>query len=223
MTDTTIPDPSRMSHRERFVYLESFAAHLDDGGEVVLPEGSPWPGWEWEAVEGHAPFHVGCDGGQVLFADPYAPEGYEMSACPSKQECPPHRFSYHEGYSDALRALSHVFDCSLETLYELAKNAGSPDEVALTRSFAKELSDRFGRHGGAMRYWLYRIYGEGDRVLYVGITRNKDGRENAHRRRWGDAIHHFEWQEFGTHREALAAEKVLIQTLAPPFNAAGVS
>ena len=69
------------------------------------------------------------------------------------------------------------------------------------------------------RYWLYHIFGESDRLLYIGITRNPEGREKAHRKRWGDVIERFEYAEYTSHDELLVDEARLIAEHNPPFNA----
>lgn len=76
--------------------------------------------------------------------------------------------------------------------------------------------------GPARRYFLYRLFGAGDRLLYVGITRNLAGRLKAHRRAWGDVLHRVEHEEHPTHLSVLAAEAEEIAMKCPPFNSVGV-
>lgn len=69
-----------------------------------------------------------------------------------------------------------------------------------------------------MTFHLYRLWGSGDRLLYIGVTRNLDGRMKAHRRRWGDVIENVTSEEFSSHVDVLAAETDAIRTEQPPFN-----
>lgn len=92
-----------------------------------------------------------------------------------------------------------------------------PPLTAEQRQKIKE--ERARKRGKPIRYWLYHIYGEDDRLLYIGVTRNQEGRERDHRKKWGSVIERFEWQEFSDHDELMAEEKRLIALHNPPFNA----
>lgn len=69
-----------------------------------------------------------------------------------------------------------------------------------------------------MRFHLYRLWGIDGRLLYIGITRNLDGRIKGHNRRWGDVIGSVTSEEFSSHRAVLEAEEIAIREENPPFN-----
>lgn len=95
---------------------------------------------------------------------------------------------------------------------------GAPMTVTDAAEYASVLRAARHRREGGMNYWLYHIYGENDRLLYVGITRNPTGREKAHRRRWGNVIERIEYEQFDSHEEVLAEERREIAIHNPPFN-----
>jgi predicted GIY-YIG superfamily endonuclease len=67
---------------------------------------------------------------------------------------------------------------------------------------------------------LYRLYGESDRLLYVGITCNLATRLTRHRQSklwWGDVVRHTA-EEFSGRKEAERAEMIAIQDERPAYN-----
>lgn len=66
---------------------------------------------------------------------------------------------------------------------------------------------------------LYRIYDADERLLYVGISNNLDGRMSKHRRRdwWRDA-RYMEVRWFDDRTSALSAERHAIRDEDPIYN-----
>jgi predicted GIY-YIG superfamily endonuclease len=67
---------------------------------------------------------------------------------------------------------------------------------------------------------LYRMFGRGRRLLYVGITMNVEGRFHAHRRDkpWWRQVQRMTLEHFDTRAEAEAAERSAIKTEQPKYN-----
>lgn len=72
----------------------------------------------------------------------------------------------------------------------------------------------------AQRIYLYRYYGDGNALLYIGITGYLGQREAAHRSRseWYPLVVRRELEEFPNRGNAERAEKLAIQTERPKFN-----
>lgn len=68
------------------------------------------------------------------------------------------------------------------------------------------------------RFWLYRLFNEDDRLLYIGVTRNPPARLAAHRKKWGELISHVTWEERPSAEDALLAEKKAIESEHPMLN-----
>ena len=81
-------------------------------------------------------------------------------------------------------------------------------------------------YGGAAREagvelepnWLYRLYDDGGRLLYIGITRNLEARLRSHRRRLGDLLAHHTVEQYPDRATALQAEARAIEEEYPAFN-----
>lgn len=71
-------------------------------------------------------------------------------------------------------------------------------------------------------FYLYRLWGEDDRLLYVGVSRNLDGRVQQHTKRWGSLIKSVTWQEYNDASAMFHAEKIAIRDEMPPLNIQGV-
>lgn len=71
------------------------------------------------------------------------------------------------------------------------------------------------------RVALYRLYGDDDFLLYVGISNNPERRWYQHSiyQRWWPAVVHKEVVWHDDRAAALAAEEQVIQTERPPYNA----
>jgi hypothetical protein len=67
-------------------------------------------------------------------------------------------------------------------------------------------------------HWLYRLYDQDDRLLYVGITRNLADRITSHKRWLGDLLDYYETDEYPDRESVLAAEAWAIDTEHPAFN-----
>lgn len=96
--------------------------------------------------------------------------------------------------------------------------SGKPFEVRDSQDYSCEIEEAIAANERRHCYWLYHIYGKDGRCLYVGVTRNRKGREKAHRRNWGDVIDYFSYESFQSHRDVLDAERRYIAELNPPFN-----
>lgn len=72
------------------------------------------------------------------------------------------------------------------------------------------------RHG----YFVYRLWAEDGRLLYVGSSRALRNRLKRHRDTWGDLIASATWQEHPDARTMLDAERHAIQTEHPALNKA---
>lgn len=72
------------------------------------------------------------------------------------------------------------------------------------------------------RTWLYRAYDLDGRLLYVGITKNLEGRLTRHRYKseWWQHVAAISHQEFATRSEAFRAESVVIRDEDPIYNKA---
>lgn len=72
---------------------------------------------------------------------------------------------------------------------------------------------------------VYRAYDEFDRLLYVGMSTNLEGRIHKHRHQkpwWRESVVLITEEWFDTRAEALAAEAVAIKHEDPIYNVAGV-
>ena len=67
---------------------------------------------------------------------------------------------------------------------------------------------------------LYRLFDEGGRLLYVGVTQRLERRFAAHRREkpWWGLVDYSELEWFDRRQDALAAEMAAIKTEHPEFN-----
>lgn len=72
-------------------------------------------------------------------------------------------------------------------------------------------------------FYLYRLWTEHDRLLYVGVSITLAKRLACHRRTWPDLWVRATWEEHPDARSMLAAEQVAIRTENPALNQAGVS
>lgn len=72
-------------------------------------------------------------------------------------------------------------------------------------------------------YYLYRLWSEEDRLLYVGISRRLSARISAHRKKWGDLIARVTWESCEDERDAVTRESAAIHDENPAFNWAGVA
>lgn len=66
-------------------------------------------------------------------------------------------------------------------------------------------------------HWVYRLW-SGDRLLYVGLTRNPADRIKAHWKRWAPLIWSVTWEECDDEFDMLAREAHAINTEHPAFN-----
>lgn len=67
-------------------------------------------------------------------------------------------------------------------------------------------------------YFVYRLYDDTDRVLYVGMSRRLRGRLAEHYRTRGGYVVRHEFEELPTEGEMVARERELIRSLHPPLN-----
>lgn len=76
------------------------------------------------------------------------------------------------------------------------------------------------RPPGRVQVALYRWFDAGDQLLYVGVTDHLPGRskEHAESQPWWEQTARQDVEFYGSRREALAAEKLAIQTEAPVHN-----
>lgn len=107
--------------------------------------------------------------------------------------------------------------CGLWSATEAWYEVSDYDEFIRTargmwRAIAKERGDNVDPH------WLYRLFDENDRLLYVGITRNLEARLSAHERRFGDLFDHYTAEEYLDRKSVLNAETQAIHSEFPAFN-----
>lgn len=71
-----------------------------------------------------------------------------------------------------------------------------------------------------MPYSLYRLYGEEETLLYVGMSMNLPARLTNHRvqKEWWTAVHHIGVEHFDSRRKVLDAEREAIQSEHPLWN-----
>jgi hypothetical protein len=67
-------------------------------------------------------------------------------------------------------------------------------------------------------YYLYRLYGVDDRLLYVGVTVNAVARMRSHKRTFGGLVGSIHWQELRSKAEMLLWEARAIDEESPAFN-----
>ena len=86
-------------------------------------------------------------------------------------------------------------------------------DVDLSTAPPDEVIPRAGFH-------LYRLWGEDDRLLYVGVSTRLANRLKSHYRRWGDLIKAVSWEEHPDERAMLAAEREAVRDEDPALNKA---
>ncbi len=69
-------------------------------------------------------------------------------------------------------------------------------------------------------FYLYRLWSEEDRLLYVGVSCRLRSRLRTHRRRWGSLIDHATWEEHASEKAMLDAEREAIREEDPALNRA---
>jgi hypothetical protein len=67
-------------------------------------------------------------------------------------------------------------------------------------------------------WYVYRLYADDTRLLYVGSTRNPSARLRAHRRRWPSLISVVHWEWHPDELSMLTAERSAIADEMPAFN-----
>lgn len=90
------------------------------------------------------------------------------------------------------------------------------------RSPARKTSRRDSFGAPREGLYLYRLWTEDDRLLYVGISRCLNNRLATHRRKWGVLVHHATWEEQPDVPTMLAAERHAIADEHPALNIAEV-
>lgn len=70
--------------------------------------------------------------------------------------------------------------------------------------------------------YLYRLWSDDDRLVYVGVSTRLRARLRAHRRRWPDLWCRASWDEHPDAASMLAAERAAIRDEDPALNHAGV-
>lgn len=70
---------------------------------------------------------------------------------------------------------------------------------------------------------LYRLYGVGGKLLYVGVTSNVRARllQHANSKSWWPQVRRTETVEYASRDEALKAESEIIKTQLPAYNQVG--
>ncbi len=93
------------------------------------------------------------------------------------------------------------------------------------KAFLEALEEYRAEHGLAIEpipeatgFWLYRLWDERGRLLYVGVTRHPTKRLAAHRRKWGEVIAAVTWEERADVRDMLDAEATAIENECPALN-----
>jgi len=69
--------------------------------------------------------------------------------------------------------------------------------------------------------WLYRLHGEGGRLLYVGVSNNLPARVRTHRSTFTGLIQRVTFVRYEDRRAALDAELAAIANEMPAFNVVG--
>ena len=69
--------------------------------------------------------------------------------------------------------------------------------------------------------WLYRLHGEGNRLLYVGTTNNLPARVRTHQSTFAGLIQRVTFVRYEDRRAALDAELTAIANEMPAFNVVG--
>jgi hypothetical protein len=69
--------------------------------------------------------------------------------------------------------------------------------------------------------YLYRLWGEDNRLIYVGVSTNLRARLKTHDRNWGHLFIYSTWEEHPDEESMLAAERKAIQEEFPALNKAG--
>lgn len=72
------------------------------------------------------------------------------------------------------------------------------------------------------RFVLYRLWGEDQRLLYIGVSRNVPARIRTHQGTWGDLIVSVTTEEFEDAAAMFAAEREAIRAELPALNCQGV-
>lgn len=71
-------------------------------------------------------------------------------------------------------------------------------------------------------FHLYRLWGQDDRLLYVGVSTRLRSRLASHKRRLGDLIVRISWEEHENERAMLDAETAAIRNEDPALNKAKI-
>ena len=69
-------------------------------------------------------------------------------------------------------------------------------------------------------FFLYRLWSDDDRLLYVGVSTRLRNRLATHQRRWGDLIGSVTWEEHPDEVSMLLAERVAVRDEDPALNKA---
>ncbi len=74
-------------------------------------------------------------------------------------------------------------------------------------------------------FWIYILWGEAGRLLYVGQTRNAKARFTNHKTRpgWGELIRAVTWMECMDAADMVNDEAVMIAQFNPPLNSQGTT
>lgn len=120
------------------------------------------------------------------------------------------RYSSLESYQDEARAVALVGD--REKWYELERKRRSVSSPpARLHKLPKD------------RYFVYRLMDAFGELVYIGSTRDPNGRVASHRKRWGaSVVATAVTVEYPSAETMLAAERKAIAKERPPLNIAGV-
>lgn len=134
---------------------------------------------------------------------------------------PDHYSSGHNGFLQLAEALYFEFQAAWREQHE-AIDAERAD-AALRRSGRPDPPQHTERPRRAPEgYWVYRLWDDHDRLIYVGSTRRITQRLARHRVAMDGLWTRATYEEFATPEAMLAAERVAIATELPAMNIADV-
>lgn len=72
--------------------------------------------------------------------------------------------------------------------------------------------------GSTTQFYLYRLFDQAHRLLYIGITANPNARLKRHQRRFGPLLDHWTFDSYTSRAAVLSAEAEAIAREDPAFN-----